>query len=199
MKLTVACHCGEVHAEIGEMQSRLTGGLAALHETLGLKLLSMVRMNFERETAPDGTPWTALRPATVRRRRGQAHPILRVEGNLYRSITVQADAVKAEVGSNWPYARIHQLGGEIQRKGGVARLHFEKVKSGPRKGKVRFSKADTASYGMKVDVKPYGIRIPARPYLYASDGGIPAGWLAALENIVNRHIGGGRAKPDRHS
>lgn len=115
MKLTIACHCGEVRTKLSDMQNRLSGGLADLHEALGLKLLSLARMNMERETTPDGTPWKQLAPATIKLRRGSAHPILRRSGDLYRSITVRADAQKAVVGTNWRYARIHQMGGMAGR------------------------------------------------------------------------------------
>lgn len=193
MRLTISCHCGEVRAEIGDMQGRLSSGLAGLHQRLGEQVLAFARIGFEREAAPDGTPWKQLSPATVKRRRGSAHPILRRRGDLYRSLTVQADATKAVVGTNWPYARIHQLGGDIQRAGGTVRLHFKKFKSGKRKGLVRFSRANAASYGMKATVGPYTIRIPARPYLFSPDGGIPAHWHTALEKIVKRYVENGHA------
>lgn len=190
MKLTISCHCGEIHAEIENTKKRLSGGLGKLHQEMGEQVLAFARIGFEQEQAPDGTAWTPLAKRTVKLR-GRAHPILRRSGKLYRSVTVQASAEKAVVGTNWPYARVHQMGAVIERKGGVARIHFKKFKSGKRKGQVRFSKAKDATYGMKANVGPYKIRIPARPYLFSPDGSIPAHWRSALEQIVKAYMEGG--------
>lgn len=119
MELRVTCTCGEVKVCLGNLHDRLTGDLQVLHQNLGEQVLTFARMGFEREQTPDGTPWTPLAVATIERRKGSAHPILRVQGDLYRSITVQASREKAVVGTNWPYARIHQLGGKAGRGGKV--------------------------------------------------------------------------------
>lgn len=115
MELRVTCTCGEVKVCMGFLQGRLTGDLQGLHQQLGEQVLAFVRMGFEREQTPEGTPWTPLAVATVKRRKGSAHPILRVQGDLYRSVTVQASHEKATIGTNWRYARIHQLGGKAGR------------------------------------------------------------------------------------
>lgn len=73
--------------------------------------------NFQDETAPDGTPWARLQPATIARRekRGQMPlTILRSNAgssqNLSASIISQPNDSSVEVGTPLPYAAIHQFG-----------------------------------------------------------------------------------------
>ena len=106
---------------------------------------------------------------------------------------LRANAQEAVVGSNLPYAAIHQYGGEIKRKGGTLKLHFKKFQRGPRRGKTLFSEAGKATYGMKAAVGPYSIRIPARPWLFNPDGSIPAAWRERLEAIVTKYLGDANA------
>lgn len=161
--------------------------LLRLHEALGAEYQLLVQGDFEAEASPEGAPWQPLARATVKRR-GSAHPILRVTGRLART-HLQATADEVIVGSNLPYAAIHQYGGVIQRKGGEVKLHFKKFKSGPRKGKVLFSRPKEATFGMKANVGPYTIRIPARPWLFEADGSIPAHWMRRLEQQLISFIG----------
>lgn len=81
------------------------------------RLLLATQQRFERQRGPDGSAWKPLSARTLaqRARKRQSGPILRISGDLYRSYTQRADDDSAEVGSNWPYARIHQLGGKAGR------------------------------------------------------------------------------------
>ena len=183
------------HGKISVLPSaalvRFNSTLTQIHRELGHAYQLLVQQGFEAERSPAGTPWKPLSPATVRRR-GNAHPILRVSRRLSRT-HLQADERAAVVGSNLVYAAIHQYGGVIERKGGVARLHFKKFRSGPRKGRTLFSKARQAGYGMTATVKPYSIRISARPWLFNLDGTIPQSWQERLKKIVLKHLTAGDA------
>lgn len=77
---------------------------------------SAVEENFKNEGRPD--KWTELSDVTKKSREkinkwpGQ---ILQVEGMLASSISTQYDDESVVIGSNQPYARIHQLGGDAGR------------------------------------------------------------------------------------
>lgn len=82
---------------------------------------------FQNEASPEGAKWAPLAPATVRklvtrgrkvkgqkrrkggRRRGE-HPILQVTGRLAASVTTEATATTATIGSNLVYAALQQFG-----------------------------------------------------------------------------------------
>lgn len=189
MKISV--ECGKITIRPSDTVARLTRSLARVHRELGQEYQILVQKGFEAEQSPAGAGWQALSPATVKKR-GSAHPILRVSGRLART-HLRANAQEAVVGSNLPYAAIHQYGGEIKRKGGTLKLHFKKFQRGPRRGKTLFSEAGKATYGMKAAVGPYSIRIPARPWLFNPDGSIPAAWRERLEAIVTKYLGDANA------
>ncbi|MEG2173142.1 MAG: phage virion morphogenesis protein [Desulfovibrionaceae bacterium] len=77
------------------------------------RLLLSAQHRFENQQGPDGQAWPALLASTLaaRAKAGKSGPILRIQGNLLRSYTQRSDNSGAEVGSNWLYARIHELGG----------------------------------------------------------------------------------------
>ena len=183
MQITV--DAGRITVELAAGVRRLNRSLAKVHKDMGLALLTHIQDGFERETAPGGDAWQPLAKSTVSQR-GNAHPILQRKGWLSR-VYLKSDTSGAIVGSNLAYARIHQFGGEIIRKGGSVRLHFRRVK----KGGVRFARAADrrARYGMEATVKPYTIRIPARPYLFNPDGSIPDAWKDSLLRILNNDLG----------
>ena len=190
MKISV--ECGKISFEPLERVRLLRRQLSLIHRELGQEYQLLVQQGFEAEQSPAGAPWQALAPATVKKRarkgRG-AHPILRISGRLART-HLRANAQEAVVGSNLPYAAVHQYGGEIKRKGGTLKLHFRKFQRGPRRGKTLFSRAGKATYGMRAAVGPYSIRIPARPWLFDPDGSIPPAWEQRLTAIVVKHLGG---------
>lgn len=184
MRITV--DCGRINILPSAGLTRISHSLTRIHQELGQEYQLLVQRGFEAERSPADRPWQALSPATVRRR-GSAHPILRLSGRLART-HLRADATCAVVGSNLVYAAIHQYGGEIRRQGGEVKLHFRKFQRGPRRGRTLFSKESNASYGMKAAVGPYSIRIPARPWLFNADGTVPGVWAQRLTAIVGRYL-----------
>lgn len=122
--------------------SRLAASAGNLHsamDEIGSQLLQRTQRRFEEQQGPDGSDWPELSPVTVRRR-GSSGPILRVNGYLYDSLEYKVSSDAVEIGTNWPYARIHQLGAAQGSSGRTRR-------NGP---------------------IPWG-NIPARPYLGLSD------------------------------
>ncbi len=74
------------------------------------------RARFRSQTAPDGKPWQALNALYKKTKKGPS--ILTGESRDLSQIIWQlaADANGVEWGSNVPYARIHNQGGEIRPK-----------------------------------------------------------------------------------
>ncbi|RRD89055.1 phage virion morphogenesis protein [Conchiformibius steedae] len=109
-----------LHGRLGDSSKmrRTMGAIATLLE-------NSTRKRFETKTAPDGTPWAAWKPSTVRRyavtvgktRKQAAHTelrdpqrLLRDTGHLLNSITSHATENLAQVGSNVFYTEYHQFG-----------------------------------------------------------------------------------------
>ncbi|PZO64594.1 MAG: phage virion morphogenesis protein [Paracoccus denitrificans] len=132
---------------------------------VGQKLADSTRARFRSQTAPDGTPWTPLRPATIkaRLRSGRAAiSILRETGALVGSISHAATNDDVQIGSTSEYAAIHQLGGNIDMPARRQTLYFQKLKKGAGR---RFAKKHKATSTQDVDRKAHSITIPARPFL----------------------------------
>jgi len=95
-----------------------TGDLTPVYDDLGRMLRLRVQRQFELEAAPGGGKWTPLKPRTVAQRAKAGKwpgPILRVQGDLYRSITYKATSRDLVLGTNWPSAALHQFGGPAGR------------------------------------------------------------------------------------
>jgi phage virion morphogenesis protein len=144
---------------------------ADMMDEIAAAMLYGVQRRFETETAPDGSPWAALKPQTIRRRkkgranRGAAASILRDTNLLYTSITPVADAVEAVVGTNLVYAAIHQNGGVIERLARSTTVRLRRVNK-----RTRFaSKRVKSAKERWVTLPTYGLTIPARPFLGWSD------------------------------
>ena len=156
----------EVNAMLARVGKAGVDTQPLMEEIAGAMLLSTQR-RFETQTGPDGAPWQRLSPRTAARRlnrkgtrRGFAN-ILRVSNRLYDSITGEASAKEAAVGSNVVYAAAHQLGAEIEKPERQATVRLRKVK-----GRTRFaSKTHKRKREMDVTIGAHTVTIPARPWL----------------------------------
>jgi phage virion morphogenesis protein len=84
--------------------------------TISRIMMGAVRENQEREGRP--TKWPALSTVTIVEREKKGYwpgKMLKRSGLLAQSYTRRAEKFRAIVGSNWPTARIHELGGEAGR------------------------------------------------------------------------------------
>lgn len=118
--------------------SRAFGAREDAMRTIGAALLSSTQQRFLDERGPDGTPWAPLQESTIRarvRRRGnrtkgrskgpastigETLTILRDRGQLFESLTYEADADSVTEGSNRVQAALQQLGGEDDMAPGAA-------------------------------------------------------------------------------
>lgn len=79
---------------------------APIMRAVATELLAQTELAFYDE----GPGWPQLKPATVKARKGRAHPILILSNALARSITSTSGRDFAQVGTNVPYAAVHQFG-----------------------------------------------------------------------------------------
>lgn len=139
------------------------------YQAAGNLIVASVGRNFQRQGTPDGTPWTPLRPATVRarQRRGLSGlAILRERERLAGSIfhQVEEGGVRIGVPSGIPYGAIHQFGGTIDmapRTGTIFRSQFADGSFGRRFAK----RKNKTSVATEVAIGAHRITIPARPFL----------------------------------
>ena len=111
---------------------------------LGEYGLRSTRARFKTQTAPDGTAWAGLETWYKREKSRNKNRILTLDGYLRSRMTWQfAGDRTVEIGSNLPYAAVHQFGATIK----------------PRAAKVLMFRGHVAN----------SVTIPARPYLGLSD------------------------------
>jgi phage virion morphogenesis protein len=87
-------------------------------QDIGEYMLGATRDRFDTETAPDGSKWAALSPryaARKARMRNALKGILTRRGTLRDTIRYKASRSDVVIGSDRPYAAIHQLGGQAGR------------------------------------------------------------------------------------
>ena len=138
----VSLHWGGLDKALGKAGHKL-GDTQALMESVGEALVSGTLKRFDAEKDPEGQPWEPS--GRAQEDGGQT---LTDSGRLRRSIEFAATSDKVMVGSNLPYARIHQLGGKIT----------------PKKAKKLVFKGRG---GKKVAVDK--VTMPARPFLGVSE------------------------------
>lgn len=185
--MDIRVDCGRLNFPHARSLDGFLRSLRRLHHDLGEEYRLLVEEGFEREQDPEGRPWQALAPSTVRARKGQAHPILRRSGHLSRT-HLRATEQEAVVGSNLPYAAIHQYGGEVRREARRATLHFRTYRRGRHRGRTLFARARRATSSREVQMGPVTVRIPARPWLHGRDGSVPRAWLQRLAAVAARQM-----------
>jgi phage virion morphogenesis protein len=125
------------------------------------------RIRFKRQAGPDGQAWKPSRRVVK-----QGGTTLQLSARLLRSITHRANNSGAEWGSNVIYARIHQLGGKIERHAFSSTLRLRTGKGGAllrQKDHANLAVFARKSHKNAVEkrftVGAHSITMPARPYL----------------------------------
>jgi len=148
-----------------------------LMSKLGEYLLGSTKDRFKTMQAPDGTPWAPLKPSYLKGKKQNKDKILTLHGYLRGPrMHYQLDGNDAVlIGSNAKYARIHQLGGVIDRKSSLVKVRLRtnakgqllrQGKSGPSANLAIFAKKSAKrARESQHAVGPYTIKIPARPFL----------------------------------
>jgi len=133
---------------------------------IGEYLLIAHDARFSSQTAPDGTPWQALSPRYLRRKRKNQDKILVLDGYLKNTLRYQVGDDDVVFGSNRPYAAIQHFGGEIDVAARSQQLYFRHAA-----GQVdnRFVRKRGSNFAQWATMGAYKIRIPSRPWLGTSD------------------------------
>lgn len=125
------------------------------------------RLRFKNQAGPDGVRWKPS--ARVREKGGQT---LVLKSRLMRSVTHNANNSGTEWGSNVVYARIHQLGGKIDKLAYSSTLRLRTTASGTllrQKDHANLSVFARATHKRAVErrytVGAHSITMPARAYL----------------------------------
>lgn len=109
MRITVdASSLGATALRLNRLAARLDDLREPLDAIGGILESSAIRRIAEKKTAPDGSPWQALKPETVRQKRSAR--ILVRYGNLLATITRQTTGNSVTVGSPMLYAPFLQQG-----------------------------------------------------------------------------------------
>jgi phage virion morphogenesis protein len=166
-----------------------SGDLRPALDAIGESLMLATDLRFEREEDPDGSPWAPLAPATAKRKAKLGHErILQLSGRLRGSITRTVDESSVTVGTNLPYARIHQLGGEITKYAHSRQVlrRFVETKGGGRQLLQGFARRAVANFASWHEVPEHAIRIPARPFLGINDDDRENAVAVLLDHILGR-------------
>jgi phage virion morphogenesis protein len=181
---------GRVVVGISAPLERLRERLPATLKEMGASLLALVKAGMEKERSPDGVPWPQLKPSTVRQRRRMGrgpHPMLRLHGDLFRSLHAEAGRDSVYVATNWPYAAAHQFGARIRHKAGTTTLYFARKKNGQVGN--RFVRKNRSDFAQDAQVGAHETVIPARPYLFTAAGHVPEPWVDRMTIILLRRMG----------
>lgn len=143
------------------------GNPEPLLRDMGEYLLIAHDTRFASQSAPDGTPWQALSPSYLRRKRKNQDKILRLDGYLANTLRYQVSGGELLFGSDRPYAAIHQFGGEIQIAARSQQAYFRRDGKTGEVGN-RFVAKRKSNFAQWVSMGPYSIHIPARPFLGTS-------------------------------
>ncbi len=126
-------------------------------DKVGSQLVDLVRLTFHESRDPYGRPWKPLKL-----RDGQP---LRNTGLLMNSVTHLVRGNSVEIGTNVPYAPVHQFGARIEPK----RARFLVFRDG-QGGWIRARK----------------VEVPARPFLPTD--GLPDDWERSVLDVLSQSI-----------
>lgn len=120
MKLYVHYSSGPIQRKLNQLSRTLTHLQPALRD-IGDLVKEETRLNFIRQSDPQGIAWRPLAQSTInarrrKRRRSRNEQILRDTGNLMNSITRNAYPNMVEVGTPFKYGQRHQFGIGVPRR-----------------------------------------------------------------------------------
>ncbi len=143
---------------------------------------------FASQSAPDGTPWQALSPAYLKRKRKNKNRILFLDGYLSNGLRSQVIGDELFFGSNRPYAAIQHFGGEIDVAARSQQTYFRQHATTGEVGN-RFVKKRKSNFSQWATIGAYKIRIPARSWLGTSDENDQELQLIALKYLTTALYG----------
>jgi phage gpG-like protein len=116
LELEIQTDDREVQSYLGELTTRLQG-LDPLMHTIADRVEEAIERSFDESVAPDGSPWAALAPATLRQKRrlGQSTRILVAsgKGKISIRVTVTGNMISCTFDDHMGY---HQRGTRLLPK-----------------------------------------------------------------------------------
>ncbi len=115
---TVEVHDSELRVALGRWKLSLEQNTEMMRE-IGAYMLRSVRRTFRQQGVPADS-WAPLAPSTIRSNPkiyGPGHKLLIRSGRLLNSIHSEAQPNQVTIGTNLPYAGVHQFGSR-DRQGG---------------------------------------------------------------------------------
>lgn len=173
---------GELEQFLQRFERRLANTVE-INRRIGETIVGLTDDRFKTQTDPEGQPWQDLKPRTWQRKRktGGILKILQEQGTLRDTIVYEADGQGVSIGSNLPYAVIHQFGGTVQQRARSGFLGYKLGRDG-RPGN-RFAKRKSADFEQPVQYRAREFEIPARPYLGLSDA-----YLEEIADVLGEYL-----------
>lgn len=114
MRIDVASQLDQMSDKISLLAQGLND-LSPVMQGIAAIVENSTRERFANKENSEGVAWQALAPETIERKKGRGG-ILVEYGDLMRSITAHATAVSAEVGTDRPYGKYHQMGWGVPQR-----------------------------------------------------------------------------------
>ncbi|MBF0095530.1 MAG: phage virion morphogenesis protein, partial [Alphaproteobacteria bacterium] len=176
----MAGYCLDVTIDTGDATGALhrlaaaASDLSPAWDRIGLELVASTQQRFASGTDLQGRPWAALAPATVKQKlkSGKTKTLIHT-GHLLGSIHFRRAPGDArggggvDIGSDRPYAAIHQFGGSITHHARSQPV-YRRAKDVER-GDARFVKRSQSDFMTYHEVGEHSSTIPARPFLGLDD------------------------------
>ena len=141
---------------------------APMLRDIGEFLLIAHDQRFASQASPDGTPWQALSPAYLKRKKKNRDKILVLDGFLKNTLRYQVNNNELLFGTNRIYGAMMHFGGSIDIAARSQQAYF---RQDGRTGDVgnQFVSKRKSNFAQWVTIGAYTIQIPARPWLGVSD------------------------------
>ena len=114
MRIDVESQLGEMSDKLGALALGL-GDLSPVMQAIAAVVEGSTRERFLTKQDSEGVSWKQLSPERLKQKKGRGG-ILVDRGDLMRSITGHATAVSAEVGTDRPYGKYHQMGWGVPQR-----------------------------------------------------------------------------------
>lgn len=141
---------------------------APMLRDIGEFLLIAHDQRFASQASPDGTPWQALSPAYLKRKKKNRDKILVLDGFLKNTLRYQVNNNELLFGTNRIYGAMMHFGGSIDVAARSQQAYFRQDGKTGDVGNQFVSKRKS-NFAQWVTIGAYTIQIPARPWLGISD------------------------------
>ena len=141
---------------------------APMLRDIGEFLLIAHDQRFASQASPDGTPWQALAPAYLKRKKKNRDKILVLDGFLKNTLRYQVNNNELLFGTNRIYGAMMHFGGSIDVAARSQQAYFRQDGKTGDVGNQFVSKRKS-NFAQWITIGAYTIQIPARPWLGISD------------------------------